>query len=99
MLIARYTVAKVINTKLGYGIEIKAHDLTDKHPETFTLKCGTTSKKYTEYREGNINRHNHIMGLVKRFVEEEMSSMFHDLNYTVVSLTGNRWVAVSIDTV
>ena len=46
-----------------------------------------------------INRHNHIMGLVKRFVEEEMSSMFHDLNYTVVSLTGNRWVAVSIDTV
>ena len=89
-------MAKVFNTKLGYGIEIKAHDLAD---EAFTLKCGKTSKKYTEYRESNVNRHNHIMGLVKRFVEEEMPSTFHDLNYTVVSLTGSRWVAVSIDTV
>ena len=104
----RSKLATMHNTKLGYGTEITAVEPNDKspyyapktqRPAYLKLKCGVITKKYEDYSDASITRQQQIMDVAKKFIEEELHEHSKNLNFTVVSLTGNRWVAVSIDTV
>lgn len=96
---SRTAMATIKNSKMGYGIEITEITPKDGSPQYLKFKCGLTTKKYTNYSEASISHHQQIMNVAKRFIEEELYEHSRQLNYTLVSLTGNRWVAVAIDTV